>query len=320
MDFLIFFKYLITFLGAYNFFRDNNKINILKIEAKFILIITVITTLFMIVNLFIGIDYMTYEYRYGIRAFQFIYGHPGALTAITIFFCVFLILQIFEGKAKKTYFLGLLLNMLILISTLRSRAIVISAIIFILLYMFYFRKNKKINYRMLIGISIAVAFFIAYEQFDNYFISSDRTPRLDLLRGGIQVMLNCFPIGAGFATYGSFAASTYYSVLYYKFRFYNNYGMTPRDGQFLTDNFWPMIMGEFGAIGLVLYIILVYKIIKIIWKKSDTNYKKCISILIIFTILFNSLVSSSFVHYTAVAYMFILALILKMNSEPEKIS
>ena len=202
--------------------------------------------------------------------------------------------------------------MIILISTLRTRAFVVVGLIILLLYLFYFKGNKKIN-KFLLTI-IILTFFISYSQVEKYFIASDRSPRSDLLKGGTQLMVESFPTGTGFATFGSFAASKYYSNLYYRFGFHNNYGMNPNDTQFLTDNFWPIVFAEYGFFGIVLYIILISILFKIVLKYSDSKFKRVVSLLIILTMLFNSTVSSAFVHYTAVTYMFILAIFLNYKN------
>ena len=68
-----------------------------------------------------------------------------------------------------------------------------------------------------------VVFVIAFNQINKYFFPENRTPRSDLLNGSIILMEEHFPLGTGFATYGSYTASEYYSVFYYRFNFKKYY-------------------------------------------------------------------------------------------------
>lgn len=323
LDIFCFFKYIITFLGAMKMFKKNFEFEkIINVEVKLISILTIITFIFMILNFFKGINSMTYEVRYGIRSFQFIYGHAGTLNVVTTYCCMFLIGKLFLNttKNKLLYHIMIILNLIILLSTLRTRAWITIALIELLIYVYYIKKKEKINKKVIIPICFVLIFLLGYEQFDNYFISSDRTPRSDLIRYGVTLMTESFPTGTGFATFGSYAASKYYSILYYRFGFQNNFGMRPDQSQYLTDNFWPIVIAQYGFFGIVLYIALLYNLYKYIWSCSDNKMKKMISLLIILVILINSTASSSFVHYTAVAYMFILSLFLNCRRDVKSLN
>ena len=47
--------------------------------------------------------------------------------------------------------------------------------------------------------------------------------------------------------------------------------MKPTDYQFLTDCFWPVIIGQFGIVGLAFYITLLYIIINYV-ENDDGTY------------------------------------------------
>lgn len=310
------FKFFVCILGLNRFFKNKN-VNFLKIQLKFQKPIIILTFIFMLVNFFVGIDEMTYEIRYGLRAFQFIYGHAGALNVITTFQICFILYDLIKNKNSKKNILYFLLCEIILISTLRSRAFVFAAVAFILYFYFVRENSVRKNSKVYIILGLIVVLLITKAQIDTYFNSQNRTPRSDLLNGSIVLMKECFPIGSGFATYGSYAASKYYSQLYYRFGFNNYFGMSDSDSQFLTDNFWPIIVGEFGVIGIFIYVYILYKLFKFLWNFCNKNEKKAIFFLILFTMLFNSTVSSAFVHYTAITYSMILTYLIN-DKEGEK--
>lgn len=315
-DFLSFFKYIFTFLGALYIFKnmsDDYKNELLRTTGNILLFVTYITFIFMIINTLYGVSGMTYEIRYGLRAFQFIYEHAGNLNTITTFISIVFIGCIFRFGSSK-YKIGLLLNVLILFSTLRSRAWIVAALILLLMYVYYIKKEKR-NSKLIVVLGIALAFFIAYGQIDAYFISSDRSPRSDLLKGGIQMMSEHFPMGTGFGTYGSNVASENYSVLYSKLGFQNYYGMSPSNPIFLKDNFWPIVFSQFGFIGVIFYVYLLFNLLKIMKLHSNSPMKKVIILLIMLNLFFNSAVSSSFVHYSAVTYMLLLTLFINYDGD-----
>lgn len=260
---------------------------------------------------------MTYEMRYGIRAFQFIYGHAGALNVITTFQVCFLLYTMIKNNQKKYNHIYFFFCELILISTLRTRAFAFAVLAFIIY--FYFTKKDDLNKKkfLYIILGIAIIFLIASSQIDKYFNDQNRTPRNDLLNGSIILMKEHFPIGTGFATYGSYAAAKYYSPIYYTFGFQKYFGMSKSDTQFLTDNFWPMILGEFGLLGAFIYIYMLYLCFKYLSNYCDKNEKKSVLFLIFATMIFNSTVSSAFVHYTSITYALILTCLINCKCTDE---
>ena len=310
-------KFIIAILGLNRFFKIKNVANILNLQLNAQKIIIIITFIFMIINFLIGLEGMTYEIRYGIRAFQFIYGHAGALNVITTFQVCFLLYEMIKNKQKKHNYIYFFLCELILISTLRTRAFVFAVLAFIVYFYFVKKGNLSRKKFLYIIISIVAIFFIASSQLNKYFNDENRTPRNDLLNGSLVLMKDYFPIGTGFATYGSYAASKYYSPIYYTFGFQKYYGMSKSDNQFLTDNFWPMILGEFGILGFLIYIYMLYLCFKYLSRYCTNEEKKAILILIFITMIFNSTVSSAFVHYTSITYAFILTYLINVKQNKE---
>ena len=94
------------------------------------------------------------------------------------------------------------------------------------------------------------------------------TPRKLLFQGGIKVFQKFFPLGAGFASYGSNAAYMYYSPLYFQFGFHHIWGLNLEYGNIANDNFWPMIFAQFGFIGSIFYILMMMAIMKDLFIKS----------------------------------------------------
>jgi hypothetical protein len=60
-----------------------------------------------------------------------------------------------------------------------------------------------------------------------------------------------FPLGTGLATFGSHASKLFYSAVYVEYGISQVYGLSPTEANFITDTFWPMVLGEGGVISAV---------------------------------------------------------------------
>ena len=70
---------------------------------------------------------------------------------------------------------------------------------------------------------------------------------------GIKLANNYFPLGTGFASFGSDMAARYYSSVYVSLGWEDSWALG-REGRFLDDNFFASILGQFGWIGFILYL------------------------------------------------------------------
>jgi len=81
--------------------------------------------------------------------------------------------------------------------------------------------------------------------------------RLVLYRGSVEVATEHFPLGAGLGRYGSWMSRVEYSPLYDRLGFDRIWGLSREYPNFITDTFWPQILGEIGLFGLVAYLVFV---------------------------------------------------------------
>lgn len=281
------------------FFKINSK-QIFK-HVKFIILLFVILTIGnYCFNIFEGTT------RYGMKSNQLFYSHPTFLVAS----CVFLMALITIVNTKKVK-LWLTLLLIIIISTLRIKAIGFAAIS-ILIYIVISKGKKKITFSKT-GVILCLAFIIAYNQIVYYYFSSDEAARSALTKTSIEIARDYFPIGTGFGTFGSYFSSVSYSRVYYIYNIYNVYGLQNGNSNFISDTFWPMITGQFGIIGLICYLLFIYQIFRTVQKEYDKNNKSiylakilCLSYLVI-----SSSAEATFVNTISIP----LALILGMKNE-----
>jgi len=99
------------------------------------------------------------------------------------------------------------------------------------LYLYLYRENKERKLHIWqIAVLACVAFIFAYSDLQEY-IFNGYAPRVLLLKYGFITANNYFPLGSGFASYGSEMAKRYYSKLYYEYGFNNVWSMSPENNR-----------------------------------------------------------------------------------------
>ena len=191
--------------------------------------------------------------------------------------------------------------LLIMCSTLRSKAFG-AALAIILICYFVFVRKKKITLRtMLLFIPLVV--ILGWDQIQYYFFSSiiPDSARYQLLTKAFEIARDMFPLGAGFATFGSYYSGVYYSSVYAAYGLSNINGLRIGASQFISDSFWPMILGQSGYFGLFSYIFAVMMLLKAIQRirKVENSYYAAAMSGICYLIIV-SMAESAFVHPVAV--------------------
>lgn len=236
-----------------------------KIYTHIKIVIVIYTVLFVIDNLF-GIFNSTI--RYGIRATQLFYGVPTSFAAICVFlFGILLVVRPYV-KGSMKYLVWILVLMC---STLRSKAFA-AAFAFVLIYYFAYIRKKKIRVRTLI-IFVPFVLLIVWDQIQYYFFSSIQadSARYQLLVTAVRIAKDFFPFGTGFGTFASFYSAVSYSPVYSMYGISNVHGLREGATYFVSDSFWPMILGETGWIGLLLTIIIVVRLLKRVQRLKTIN-------------------------------------------------
>lgn len=256
------FKFPITLLSALYLFADNERLSeLLESEARFLILIT-----FMLgcINLVTDIGVGSTG-RYGIpRAFELFFTHPTYL----VFFAVGLSLLMLKDPAKNRAWI--IMAAIVCCLSLRVKGIVYAMIIILLLVSTH-DVQRLSAYHVILAALTAVA--VGWDSYSTYF-QTNGFARTELVRVGIQLGNSLFPLGSGFATFGSFmsATSRYYSVLYYQYGLSTIWGLGPHDSNFASDTFWPTVIGQFGWVGLMLYALGLISLIRYAYTKA-ARYK-----------------------------------------------
>ena len=299
------FKFIGAILGAQLIF-DHYRFKELLIEyTSFMVKLAVaISTICMILNLFANIGMHT-DYRYGMRAYNFLYSRVGDFYNACVLWIIILTASLYYRNSKNTK-LFIVLALINMCATLRSRAWGYALLFVILYYALIIRKEGKFRWWYMAAFAAMVS-FISADQFSYYF--SGNRARKVLLKYGFITARNYFPLGSGFATYGTAIAQRHYSQLYQIYNFSLYWGLSPDRRSFLTDNFWPAVMAEMGFIGAVLMAILLCIVASKFLRVTDNKYSKVCVYFGLGTLFLSSLIASSF--FSCTPLMIIMCVIVR---------
>lgn len=316
LDILSHIKFPLSILSTVYLFNGINVHNTLNTVKRQCYYIIDILFLLLVINYVVKI-FPVYEIRFGLPAQQLFFGHPTALSAVSFFLLMLITLQ-YEGKSNEKFHIIILL--LIILATLRIKAIVAS-VIYIYLYFRIIVFKRKFSLWSIIFIGI-VAIMFGWNQINFYFldVKSTQTARGALTYISTKVAKDKFPLGGGFGTFGSAASGTSYSPLYSLYGISHIWGLNRSNPCFVSDTFWPMILGQSGYSGLIIYILFLIGLLKkCVWdlRKNSTLYG--VSLAIFLFLLISSTSESGFVNPSAVSFGFVLGLIILLYQQEEEV-
>jgi hypothetical protein len=214
-------------------------------------------------ELFLSPFFEKYDYRYFTYSLQLFFIHPTYLAIVCITCASILAINMQFDKSNSIY---IILLSIITLLTFRTKAIAAVAIM-LALYLYFIKLKLKSRLFMLILLSILVT-NIGKEQYNIYYRADNYIPiRLKLLKDGIEIANMHFPLGAGFATFGTTIAYDYKSEFYYNLGYMSGYYL----GQPVADGFWNGILAQAGWIGVILFSIVIFFMITLALKQLKCN-------------------------------------------------
>ncbi len=221
------------------------------------------------------------------------YDHSSTLASVCLVLLAYL--AVIAQELPRVKYL-MLIMLAIMVLTFRSKAIG-SVVILVMIYWLTVKKKKKIKVKTLC-VSAVLAVIIGWEKITFYFVTLyDSSARARLYVTAFQVAKDHFPFGSGFGTYGSHYSGVYYSPLYSKYDLNLIYGLSESSHSYISDTFWPAILGQTGFIGCTAYMIMVFWLflkIQKIWKINKYQYFSAIGMFVY--ILIASTSESAFFH------------------------
>lgn len=263
------------------------------------------------------------EIRYGIKSVILFYHHMTYLAGAMAFIVV--LLTIFYQKKNLPY---IAMVLVIIAFTLRSKAIV-AVLAYIAMFVFFVVLKQKLKLWYLAVLGIA-GIAIAWPKISFYFIElAGHSARSVFLITSLLIMKEYFPIGTGFGTFGSAEAAKNYSPVYYKYNFHLNYELRNVNdletaleliknnewlsaqyannpnfiyGQnFMSDHFWPIIFGQTGVIGTVMFLVILFYFAYKCLKLYEYNLYSYVGVMFVFVyILISSIAEPAFHNAVAI--------------------
>jgi len=93
-------------------------------------------------------------------------------------------------------------------------------------------------------------------------------PRLYLYQTSLQIATTEFPLGVGLGRFGSPMSRLEFSPVYAEYGLDRIWGLTPQYPNYVTDTFWPHILGETGVLGLGAYLVFLASIGVSLWRST----------------------------------------------------
>ena len=204
--------------------------------------------------------------RYGFRNYYFYFGNASQFG---VFIGCTLALLIFGANRHPIYEI---MALACLVMTFKGMGLIIASVYSILILVAY----KKIKWWHYLFVILGLAYILQF-QISSYILDKS-APRAILIYYGFVTAFRFFPLGAGFATYGSNMAAVHYSPLYYSYGFHLRKALTVFDDgygptTYLNDAYLGMIVGQFGIIGLLLIVYLFVKLGKNVFCRSKAPNK-----------------------------------------------
>lgn len=296
-------KFFVSALSGIVIFSDlENLKSILTSISKVLLAIIAICAL---LSAFIDIGMSYGEIRYGLQPFEFVFTHPTYLVTSL----AGLIIVLSADAKKNMLWIGL--ASLLLILTLRGKAVGFAALVFIII-LFTRRGKKSISPFQVIILGV-VALVIGWGQIEAYF-GSEGQARFELLRAALQLSLDQFPFGSGFASFGSAitAESDWYSPLYYQYGIASVWGLSQDYSAFISDSFWPTVLGQSGWVGLIAYCNALFMLIKSI--NERIRIKLPLVLFVSYSLIMSTSESAFF--NPSIIYLVICTLVAAFSSPP----
>lgn len=222
--------------------------------------VTVVLSTLCITNLFF--DIFPVEMRGPLRAIRLFYSSYTVLVGIcTLLAAIYL----WYFAEKKREIIPYLLRLcFIMYFTRRVKGIGAIACI-LLVYLFILLGKVKLSRKVKIaaGVVVGLAGIAGLYQLVSYYITMGiGSARAMLTLAAPFVAWDHFPFGSGWGTFGSAFSGDPYSPVYGMYRMAGIWGMSPKYHAFISDTYWPMIMGQCGYFGFAALLGVLYLFVR----------------------------------------------------------
>lgn len=197
------------------------------------------------------------ERRYFGVSIILMFYHPTFLAAA----CSILLVVLAASDKYYDNLMYMILISVVIVLTLRKKAIAFVAVFWALYFLVAVWKIR--NRFVLLILGAIIALFLGYDQINTYYLTISLSPRAVMLKDAIGLANSHFPLGTGFASFGTNMAGRNYSSIYTTLGYNKMYGMGYEGSlSFLNDGLWQAILGQFGWVGTIIFLLLIVFLLK----------------------------------------------------------
>ena len=261
------------------------------------------------------LPYYTGDYRL-VNPYQFVFDHPTVLVASTVFSMGIILTS--DRKGKNCF---LFLGCILLFMSQRAKGYVAILIIVLLVIMKEswiqgilpignMKRGGIIYAALFLLLTGGMTYAMLQGKFQSYREAGMSAARVALYVTGINLAIRYFPFGTGFGTFGTYLSGEYYSNIYHRENLDWIAGLRPDAHEYAGDALYAGIIGQFGFLGLLIYLILLARMCLCDLAIAKEITVKGVLLIWIYAVM-ASVTETYFTNSTAVAMAIILIMILQ---------
>lgn len=118
-------------------------------------------------------------------------------------------------------------------------------------------------------------------------------------------------IGWGPGLWGGHVSTIFYSQLYFEYGLSQLWGASPEHSTFLSDGYWPHVLGEIGLIGVLTQIVVLFGIRRKITEISDVFHQYSMLAIFYLLIVYSLFMSSLEINIMLIPFCYVLSCCIK---------
>ncbi len=259
-DFINFFKAFVAYFAIRLLKNNFSSSNVINSLTKYAQIAFYIILFVLLIDIIFNI-FPQYS-RFGFHSYELFFTHTSRFSFAISFIFIMLFSKYYNTHKWKLVFV-------LAIGLLSLRVKFLSFFLLSMIFLFFGKKLLNIPRKtilIVLGLFTIILAFIFKDHLQMYF-SFDGVDagwsRGVILYYSFIIGNDFFPFGTGFGTYASYFSGKYYSWVYHLYGIDNVYGISKNYWGFIADQFWPMVLGQFGYLGLIAFVNVVYNYLMI---------------------------------------------------------
>lgn len=262
-----------------------------------------------------GLSYAWFVYYLLSLGMEDILVRPEAWDICAKSSLLFVMLVFCKNGKKWTYRIALCMMAAMLILSGKEKAY---GALFIFVVFYYLIVHRQVQAKLRYVLYMAVPIiFLAWDKIYFYYVQGHDKFAKSIMTGiSLQIAKDYFPIGTGFGTFGSTYAKEVYSPVYVLYGLAKNGELGIESKKYLTDLFWPILFGETGVLGTLMYcalILLLFVQIQKIYYYDKRKY--CLLLFMFVFMLMTTFTEAGFMQPVIMVFAFVMGNLLEEYAE-----